>query len=211
MLKPDWQAELDGQLFNLLGQLRSGQPYHQTASQARRILQQHEHELLRPQWEAIWKQHQGAAYWQLFCAVVPGEEGQALHAVLVELVRTVADNISPYHQSENTRTLDRALCDYLGRRGYDIGMGQSAYSDGPPGKLLMELSPNSRRILRFLWNRTQSTTESVYSHLYGDRRAVTPDALRKAVERLNSELIEHDAGKIQVSYNPPDVFLRFPG
>ena len=81
-------------------------------------------------------------------------------------------------------------------------------TDGPPADLLMELSPQSRKILRFLWSNRETSTDALYRDLYGEA-ARTQDALRKAVERLNQELSEHAKGKIQAHFKPPDVFLKF--
>lgn len=67
---------------------------------------------------------------------------------------------------------------------------------GPPKALLMELSPQERKILEFLWDRETASIEDLEDHLWDEPRK--PDAVRKAVYRLDSRLRLVRASQIKV-------------
>ena len=79
--------------------------------------------------------------------------------------------------------------------------------DEPPQEIVEKLSPQARRILRFLWVNRKTTVTKLYQHVYGEKPR-SKEALCKAVRRLDEGLSKHTKGRIWVDWTPPDVVLK---
>jgi len=76
----------------------------------------------------------------------------------------------------------------------------------PPPEILVKLTKRSRQILQFLWDGQITSIDALVRHVYFDK-ACTPDAIRKAINRLNDSLVEHTSGKLEVKTQDKNVWL----
>ncbi len=85
---------------------------------------------------------------------------------------------------------------------------QSA-DDGPPKALMDKLTPQERMIIEYLWNRGTTNVKKLESYLTKKTgKTPQPDALRKAINRLQSHLCDPQEKHIKIFLKRPLVHFK---
>ena len=84
-------------------------------------------------------------------------------------------------------------------------------TDKPPDELLAELTTQQREILKYLWRKGTADYDSIYGESEGFSKAVEPDSVGTAVNRLGTRLVEikaKDRFGIWLEVNAPYAALH---